>query len=101
MYIKSEKYIDTNGLHHEVKYYGKDDDHISGEIDSPIIEYGEYTAEEAKALLNNGVIDDKTYHILIGEPIAEPLSEMSETDEAILNTNANVEYLVALKELEV
>ena len=31
----------------------------------------------------------------------EPLPVLSETDEAILNTNANVEYLVALKELEV
>ena len=31
----------------------------------------------------------------------EPIPTLSETDEAILNTNANVEYLVALKELEV
>lgn len=31
----------------------------------------------------------------------KPLPTLSETDEAILNTNANVEYLVALKELEV
>lgn len=30
-----------------------------------------------------------------------PLPTLSKTDEAILNTNANVEYLVALKELEV
>ena len=101
MYIKSEKYIDDNGLHHEIKYYGKDADHISGEVDSPVIEIGEYTTEEAKALFDNGVIDNKTYHILIGEPLAENLPEMSETDEAILNTSANVEYLVALKELEV
>lgn len=35
------------------------------------------------------------------EPEPEPLPVLSETDEAILNTNANVEYLVALKELEV
>lgn len=34
-------------------------------------------------------------------PRVEPLPTLSETDEAILNTNANVEYLVALKELEV
>lgn len=33
--------------------------------------------------------------------IPKPLPTLSETDEAILNTNANVEYLVALKELEV
>lgn len=35
------------------------------------------------------------------DPLPEPLPTLSETDEAILNTNANVEYLVALKELEV
>ena len=101
MFIRSEKYTAENGLHHEVKYYGKDADHISGKIDSPIVEEGEYTAEEAKALFDNGVIDNETYHILIGDPLPEPLPTLSETDEAILNTNANVEYLVALKELEV
>ncbi len=101
MFIKSEKYTAENGLHHKVEYFGRDADHISGEVDSPIIEVGEYTPEEATLLLDNGVIDEKTYKILTGEPIEEPLSEMSETDEAILNTNANIEYLVALKELEV
>ncbi len=35
------------------------------------------------------------------EPTPQTLPEISETEEAILNTNANVEYLVALKELEV
>lgn len=35
------------------------------------------------------------------EPTPQTLLEISETDEAILNTSANVEYLVALKELEV
>lgn len=101
MFIKHEKYVAENGIHHKVEYYGRDANNISGEIDSPILEDGEYTPEEAKLLLDNGVIDDKTYHTIIGEPIAEPLSEMSEADEAILNTNANVEYLAALKELEV
>lgn len=32
---------------------------------------------------------------------SKPLPEMNKVDEAILNTNTNVEYLVALKELEV
>lgn len=35
------------------------------------------------------------------EPTPQTLPELSETEEAIINTNANVEYLVALKELEV
>ena len=35
------------------------------------------------------------------DDLPEPIPTLSETDEAILNTNANVEYLVALKELEV
>lgn len=35
------------------------------------------------------------------KPTPQKLTEISETEEAILNTNANVEYLVALKELEV
>lgn len=35
------------------------------------------------------------------EPKPQPLHELSETEEAIMNTDANVEYLVALKELEV
>lgn len=32
---------------------------------------------------------------------SKPLSEMNEVNEAIFNINMNVEYLVALKELEV
>ena len=35
------------------------------------------------------------------EPTPQTLPEMSETEEAILNTNANVEYLLTLKEMEV
>lgn len=100
MLIKVEKYIDENGLHHEVNYYGKDANHISGKIDSPIIEVGEYTQEEAKALLDNGVIDDKAYHILIGAPIPEPMPELPATEQAIYETQANTEYLIALSELQ-
>jgi hypothetical protein len=33
------------------------------------------------------------------EEISEPVQILSETEEAILNTNINVEYLVALQEL--
>lgn len=33
-------------------------------------------------------------------PAPEPLPELSSIEEAALNTAANVEYLVALKELE-
>lgn len=100
MLIKVEKYTAENGLHHKVEYFGKDADHISGKIDSPIIEVGEYTPEEAKALLDNGVIDDKTYHTLIGEPIPEPMPELPATEQAIYETQANTEYLIALSELQ-
>ena len=47
---------------------------------------------------DNGTVVKSAYS---EEYIPEPLPTLSETDEAILNTNANVEYLVALKELEV
>ena len=45
---------------------------------------------------DNGTVVKSSY-----SDYQEPLPTLSETDEVILNTNANVEYLVALKELEV
>lgn len=100
MLIKVEKYTAENGLHHKVEYFGKDADHISGKIDSPIIAEREYTSEEAKMLLDNGVIDDNAYHILIGEPIPEPMPELPATEQSIYETQANTEYLIALSELQ-
>lgn len=50
----------------------------------------------------NGAVSKVIYPDPNAEPPApEPLPELSDADEAILNTAANVEYLVALKELEV
>ncbi|WP_343208237.1 hypothetical protein [Anaerolentibacter hominis] len=39
--IKTETYTDENNILHEVKYFGRDADHISGIVDAPIIEYEE------------------------------------------------------------
>ena len=50
---------------------------------------------------DNGTIVKSAYSDKPIDPLPEPKPTLSETDEAILNTNANVEYLVALKELEV
>lgn len=50
----------------------------------------------------NGIISKIACPISEVEPSAsKTLPTLSEKEEAILNTNANVEYLVALKELEV
>ena len=54
------------------------------------------TDEEKRKVAEEKLLEFEGY-----VPTPKPLPTLSETDEAILNTNANVEYLVALKELEV
>ena len=65
---------------------------------------GEVIADNMIPLSEDFELKNKRYvngEWVVIEPTPEPLPTLSETDEAILNTNANVEYLVALKELEV
>ena len=65
---------------------------------------GEVIADNMIPLSEDFDLKNKRYvngDWVVVEPEPEPLPTLSETDEAILNTNANVEYLVALKELEV
>lgn len=65
---------------------------------------GEVIADNMIPLSEDFDLKNKRYvngEWIVVEPKPELLPTLSETEEAILNTNANVEYLVALKELEV
>lgn len=72
MLIKTEHYTKEDGEKRKIEYYGKDEDHITAKVDS------------------------------LDEPEPEPIEVpqvMSETDEAIMDTNAKVTYLECLAEL--
>lgn len=72
MLIKTEYYTKEDGEKRKIEYYGKDENHIMAKVDS------------------------------LDEPELEPVvlpDVMSETDEAIMDTNAKVTYLECLAEL--
>lgn len=74
MLIREEIFIDENGKQKKTTYFGTSEDNITSTVTVTVpSEEDEEPKEE--------------------EPI------LSETDEAIFNTNMNVEYLVILQEL--
>lgn len=71
MLLKTEYYTDEHGNEMKKEYYGKDEEHISATICCPAKEYE--------------------------PPQLEP--ELSETEQAVLDTNANVTYMMCAAEL--